>query len=87
MLQKMSESSGNIIGFQVSDHVTKEDYATLMPEVQALVDHEGSIGLLLDLEQFKWEDVSAWGADLNSARPIAIRSLSSRLSATNAGSI
>ena len=63
MIEKMSESSGNVIGYRVSGHVTKEDYAVLTPEVQALVDKEGSIGLLLDLENFKWEEVSAWGAD------------------------
>ena len=32
--------------------------------MQALVDRDGSIGLLLDLEQFKWEEISAWGTDL-----------------------
>ena len=64
MLEKMSESAGNVVGYRVSGHVTKEDYATLMPEVQALVDREGSIRLLLDLENFQWEEVSAWGADL-----------------------
>ncbi len=64
MIEKMSESSGSVIGYRVSGHVTKEDYAVLTPEVQALVDKEGSIRLLLDLENFKWEEVSAWGADL-----------------------
>jgi len=64
MLEKMSESAGNVIGFRVSGHVTKEDYAVLTPEVQALVDREGSIGLLLDLENFKWEEANAWGADM-----------------------
>jgi hypothetical protein len=64
MFEKMSESAGNVVGFHVSGHITKKDYQALTPEVQALIDHEGSIGLLLDLEQFKWEDVNAWGADL-----------------------
>lgn len=64
MIEKMSESSGNVVGYRVSSHVTKEDYAAMTPEVQALVDKEGSIGLLLDLENFKWEEVSAWGADM-----------------------
>jgi SpoIIAA-like len=64
MFEKMSESAGNTIGFRVSGHVTKEDYAALTPEVQALVDREGSIGLLLDMENFKWEEANAWGADM-----------------------
>jgi len=64
MLEKMSESAGNIIGFRVSGHVTKEDYTALTPEVQALVYREDTIGLLLDLEHFKWEEANAWGADL-----------------------
>ena len=32
-----------------------------MPEMQALVDKEGSISLLLDMTQFKEEDIDAWG--------------------------
>ncbi len=37
--------------------------------MQALVDKEGgSISLLFDMAQFKWEDIDAWGADFNFGR-------------------
>lgn len=64
----MSESQGNILGLKIIGNVTKEDFKILVPEVQALVDQEGSISLLLDMTQFKWEDIHAWGADFNFSR-------------------
>ena len=33
-------------------------------EVKAVVDAQGSVRLLLDMEQFRWEKINAWGADL-----------------------
>ena len=68
MIEKMSESEGKILGFKAIGTVTKADYKVLVPEVQALVDKEGSISLLLDLRQFKWEKVEAWGADIKFGR-------------------
>lgn len=53
------------MGLKIIGDVTKEDFKILMPEVQALVDKEGSISLLLDMTQFKWEDMDAWGDDFN----------------------
>ena len=68
MIEKMSESEGKVIGFKAIGTVTKADYNVLVPEVQALINEEGSISLLLDLTQFKWEDIEAWGADINFGR-------------------
>lgn len=68
MIKKMSKSEGKILGFKAVGTVTKADYNVLVPEVQALVDEEGSISLLLDLRQFKWEDIEAWGTDINFGR-------------------
>ena len=65
MIEKMIESKGNVLGFKIMGDVSKEDYKVLVPEVQALVDKEGSISLLLDITQFKWEDIDAWGADFD----------------------
>ena len=61
MITKMSESKGNVLGLKIIGDVTKEDFKILMPEMQALVDKEGSISLLLDMTQFKEEDIDAWG--------------------------
>lgn len=68
MIEKMDRSSGNIVGFNVSGDVTKADYETLGPAVEAAIDAAGSVNILLDLREFHWEKVSAWGADLEFGR-------------------
>jgi hypothetical protein len=65
MISKMSESKGKVLGFKLVGDITKEDFKIIVPEVQALVDKEESISLLLDMTQFKWEDMDAWGDDFN----------------------
>jgi len=65
MFEKMEQSSGNVIGYKVAGTIHKGDYDELMPEVEGLIEQEGSINLLLDMTGFKWEKVSAWGADMN----------------------
>ena len=46
MLEKLSQSSGNAVGFKVTGRLTKEDLATLTADVEALVQREGTIRLL-----------------------------------------
>jgi len=65
MIEKMSESAGNMVGYRVVGKVSKADYTqTLFPEVSALVEQEGAIGLLLQLDEMKGEELKAWGKDL-----------------------
>lgn len=65
MLEKLSESSGPVVGYRVVGKVTVEDYQKLNPEVQALVDqYDNNVCVLLDLEQFGGEEVKAWLPDL-----------------------
>lgn len=61
----MERSEKNILGFEVSGDVTKADYETLTPAVAAAVDRYGSVSLLVDLTDFHWEKVDAWGSDLH----------------------
>ncbi len=68
MLKRLSESSGNVLGFEAIGEITKEDYADLTAEVQALVDSEGSICLLIDLEGFKSEASDTWRQDMEFGR-------------------
>jgi hypothetical protein len=68
MIQKLDQSSGNVIGYKISGTVSKSDYQELVPEVESLVQQEGNIRLLLDLTEFKGEKVSAWGADFKFGR-------------------
>jgi hypothetical protein len=65
MLQTMDESSDAAIGYTVIGEVGEADFQTLVPAVQAAIDKNGSINLLLDLTQFKWEKVEAWKSDLD----------------------
>jgi hypothetical protein len=64
MLETMDKGSGNVVGYKISGTMTKEDYATLDPAVDAVIDEYGSINLLLDLTEFRWEKVNAWSTDL-----------------------
>jgi len=65
MLETMDESSGNILGFKMIGDVTKVDYKTLDPAVEAAVKQYGSVNLLFDLTDFHWEKATAWGSDLD----------------------
>ncbi len=63
MIERMSRSHDGVLGFRVSGDVAREDYEILEPAVQTIVDESGSVRLLLDLTDFRWEKVEAWGAD------------------------
>lgn len=68
MIEKLEQSSGDVLGYKISGTVTKADYGVMVPEVEALVEQEGSINMLLDMTDFKWEKVSAWGSDFKFGR-------------------
>ena len=68
MIEALAGSSGNVLGYKVSGDVTKEDYAVLDPAVAAVVEHYGGVRLLLDMTEFHWEKVDAWGSDLDFGR-------------------
>jgi hypothetical protein len=58
MLEKLSQSSGNILGYKVIGKITKDDYKTLSADIDAL-GQEISIGLLLDMAAFTGEEIKA----------------------------
>lgn len=64
MIEKLEQSSGNVIGYKMIGTINKEDYRPMVAELEALVEENGEINLLMDLTEFKWEKVSAWGADM-----------------------
>lgn len=68
MIQKMNQSAGNAVGYKISGTVTKADYDTMVPDVEALVVQNGTVNLLLEMTEFKWEKVSAWGTDMKFGR-------------------
>ena len=65
MIETMERSTGNILGYTVTGDMTKADYQTLVPAVEAAIKDHGSVSLLFDLSGFHWEKVNAWSSDLN----------------------
>ena len=64
MIKKLAESSGKVVGYKAVGTITASDYLQLESEVKALVEKEGSICMLIDLSEFKWEKLEAWLPDL-----------------------
>ena len=67
MIKKLSESSGNVIGYKAIGTITASDYLKMEPEVRDLVEKVGEIRMLIDLSEFKWEKIEAWLSDLEFA--------------------
>ena len=69
MLEKLSESSGPVVGYKTVGKVTAEDYKQLVPEIEALSDkYVDGIYVLIDLQEFSGEEAKAWGPDLKFGR-------------------
>jgi hypothetical protein len=64
MIQKLAESSGNVVGYKAIGEITASDYLKLEPEVRDLVEKEGNVRMLIDLTEFQWEKMEAWLQDL-----------------------
>ena len=64
MIEKLSESSGSVVGYKVVGKVTVEDYQRLDPQVQTLVGQYDNVRLLIDMQEFAGEEVKAWLPDL-----------------------
>ncbi|MDP4013696.1 MAG: STAS/SEC14 domain-containing protein [Candidatus Nanopelagicales bacterium] len=63
MIEKLDRSSGNVIGYHFSSVIDKSDYEVLVPEMESLVKEHGTVRMLCDLTDFKWEKFSAWPSD------------------------
>ena len=65
MLEKLDQSTGNILGYKVIGKLTGDDYKTVTDAFEALGQDEDDIRLLLDLEDFKGEEIKARGAKIS----------------------
>ena len=63
MLEKLSQSQGNKLAYKAIGTITKGDYTSLTADIEALLQQEDELCLLLDLEEFTGEKIKAWGAD------------------------
>lgn len=68
MFEKLSESSGKVVGYKIVGKLAPSDYGKLEPEVKALVKKEGSIRLLFDMAGYKGETAQGWIADYKFGR-------------------
>lgn len=64
MLQKLDESTGNVVGFKAIGTIKPADYDELIPKFEALIEREGTVRVLMDMSEFKSEAPSAWMDDL-----------------------
>ncbi len=61
MFEKLAESTGNVVGYRASGKLTEDDYKTLIPILEQLIEESGKIRFLLYLEDFHgWEMKAAW---------------------------
>jgi len=62
MLSTMERSTDKVLGYTISGEMTKADYQTLVPAMSAVISAQGSVSVLFDLTDFKWEKITAWGS-------------------------
>ena len=61
MIKRLEKSSGAVIGFELSGKLHDEDYKVLVPEVEAVIEREGKVRILLHLIDFEgWDLHAAW---------------------------
>jgi len=61
MIRKLEGGRGNVIGFELSGKLHDDDYKVLVPEVEAVIEREGKVRILLLLVDFKgWDLHAAW---------------------------
>ncbi len=62
MIRKLEKGGGKVIGFELKGKLHDEDYSeVLVPEVEAVIEREGSVRLLLHLVDFEgWDLHAAW---------------------------
>ncbi|MBK8051291.1 MAG: STAS/SEC14 domain-containing protein [Anaerolineales bacterium] len=64
MFKVMDGSSGNVLGLQPQGKIEKQDYAEMIPKVEALVQEFKDVRMLCDMSEFKTEAPSAMFADM-----------------------
>ena len=61
MIEKLSKSSGRVVGFKLSGMLTDEDYQTLVPQLEKIIEETGALSMLMEFEDFHgWEPKAAW---------------------------
>jgi len=61
MIRKLERSRGKVVGYELSGKLHDEDYKTFVPDLEAVIEREGPVRLLLHLCDFEgWDLHAAW---------------------------
>ena len=64
MIQKLPQSSGNVVGFAARGSFSREDYQVIDSEVKLLLEQYNSVNLLFNAEEMAGVDLTALDSDL-----------------------
>jgi hypothetical protein len=71
MLEILDESHGNTLGLRLSGGVNEDDFITLLPPLQAIVEGYGFANLLIEIS-----DVIRWGGYASGSREAGVDRMS-----------
>ncbi|VAV82315.1 hypothetical protein MNBD_DELTA01-654 [hydrothermal vent metagenome] len=61
MIEKLDRSAGKMVGYKISGKLHDEDYKKFVPEIEAVIEKEGPVRVLLVMRDFHgWDLHAAW---------------------------
>ena len=63
MIRRLEESSGNVLGWEVTDKVTEEEVRTLSEEFKAVIAQHGKVRVLIRMRRIPRMRLAAWIED------------------------
>jgi hypothetical protein len=63
MIRRLEESSGNVLGWEVTGNVTEEEVRTLSEEFKAVIDEHGKVRVLVRMRRIPRMGLGAWVED------------------------
>src|ERR671919_3060733 len=63
MIRRLEESSGNVLGWEVTGKVTEEEVRTLSEEFKAAIAEHGKVRVLVRMRQIPRMGLGAWVED------------------------
>ena len=53
MFEKLEQSEGKVIGFRAVGKLTDEDYKSLIPQLEEIIEKEGNVRVLMNMHDFE----------------------------------
>ena len=63
MIRRLEESSGNVLGWEVTGKVTEEEVRTLSEEFKAAIAEHGKVRVLVRMHRLHRMELAAWVED------------------------